>query len=191
MKLKSLAVAAVLTVTGAAFAQKDGHSQAEKRGDIFIETNAFDFEAIAKSDLIQNSGGQASRYRRFSGEMMNRRIAAALLFAAAASGCASSVYEGKHAWDEGWRRAVVVKVGQASELGGRHSSDCRYKLTPEQVASFNRFVVVSFLEMSRQRRGVLPIAANAPEPKPGDLVYANVLLCDQGGLEPRPEDRKG
>ncbi len=121
---------------------------------------------------------------------MGARVLAALLAAAALSGCASSIYEGKYAWDDGWRRAAVVRVGQASELGGRHFSDCRYKMMPEQLASFNRFVVVSFPYMSRQRRGVVPLAANAAEPKPRDLVYANVRLCDQAWIEPRVENRK-
>jgi hypothetical protein len=59
---------------------------------------------------------------------MRMGLAVALQGGLAATGCASSVYEGKYSWDDGWRKAKVVRVSQASELGSRHVSDCRFKL---------------------------------------------------------------
>jgi hypothetical protein len=122
---------------------------------------------------------------------MRARLVVSLLALLAATGCASSVYEGKYAWDDGWRKAEVVRVGQASEFGGRHFSDCRFKLERGEFSPSDRFVVVSFAYMSRQRRGVLPLAANAPEPIPGEKIYANVRRCDRTSLEPRVDASRG
>ena len=121
---------------------------------------------------------------------MRLHLAVALLAALAATGCASSVYEGKYAWDDGWRKAKVVRVSQASELGSRHFADCRYKLDRSQATPTDRFVVVSFADMNTQRLGVLPVAATGPDPIPGETVYANVRRCDKAPLVPRPDTKK-
>lgn len=93
----------------------------------------------------------------------------------ALSGCASTVYEGKYAWDQGWRQAEVVRLGAASELGGRHFSDCRYR-APQGTALAERYAVVSFRYMGRSRRGVVPVLPGASFAS-GDRVYANVREC--------------
>lgn len=100
-------------------------------------------------------------------------VAGAVL--AALSGCASAVYEGKYAWDEGWREAKVVRLAAASELGGRHSSDCRYR-APQGVAPADRYLVVSYRDMSRTRRAVVPVAP-ADSFVSGQPVYVNVREC--------------
>ena len=102
--------------------------------------------------------------------MMRPHLAVALLVGLAVTGCASSVYEGTYAWDDGWRKATVVRVSQASELGSRHFADCRFKLDQSQSSPTDRFVVVSFADMNRQQLGVLPIAASGPDPIPGETV---------------------
>lgn len=122
--------------------------------------------------------------------MIRVRLLSAILAGLAATGCASSVYEGKYAWVDGWRKATVVRVGPASELGGRHTYDCRFTLKPEQFSPSDSFVVVSFADPSRQRRAVIRLAATAPDPMPGELVYANVR-CDKAPLESRSEQRPG
>lgn len=122
--------------------------------------------------------------------MIRLHLAVALLVGLAATGCASSVYEGTYAWDDGWRKATVVRVGQASELGSRHFADCRFKLDRSQFSATDRFVVVSFTDMNRQRLGVLPVAASGPEPIPGETVYANVRRCDKAQLVPRADTKK-
>ena len=123
--------------------------------------------------------------------MIRVRLLSALLAGLTATGCASSIYEGGYAWADGWRKATVVRVGPASELGGRHSYDCRFTLKPGQFSHSDRFVVVSFADPSRQRRGVLPLVATVPNPMPGELVYANVQRCDRAPLESRSERRAG
>ncbi|MEJ7931453.1 hypothetical protein WG922_15870 [Ramlibacter sp. AN1015] len=111
---------------------------------------------------------------------MRTRLAALLAAALVATGCASSVYEGKYAWDSGWRKGKVVRVAEASQLGGRHSMDCRYKMDRQELAA-TRFVVVAVRGVSRTRRAIVPLAAGSPEPAPGDLVYAKCshLQCER------------
>jgi hypothetical protein len=81
-------------------------------------------------------------------------------------------------------------VSQASELGSRHFSGCRFKLDRSQVSPTDRFVVVSFTDMNRQQLGVLPVAASDPDPMPGETVYDNVRRCDKAQLVPRVDTKK-
>ncbi|MBL0422534.1 hypothetical protein JI739_19465 [Ramlibacter sp. AW1] len=112
---------------------------------------------------------------------MRAPLGALLTAALAVSGCASSVYEGKYAWHDGWRKGKVVRVAEASQLGGRHAMDCRYKMGPQELAG-TRFAVVAVRGAGRTTRAVVPLAAGSPEPASGDLVYANVRTCNASGL---------
>jgi hypothetical protein len=51
MKFRSIVIAATVALTGGAFAQEDHHTA--KRGGIFVETKALDFEVVAKPDSIE------------------------------------------------------------------------------------------------------------------------------------------
>ncbi len=93
---------------------------------------------------------------------------------AALSGCASSVYEGKYAWEDGWREAKVVRVGPSAGLGGRHSTDCRYGQASQPQSE--RYVVLSYRNMSRERRAVVPAPADI-DVQVGEPVYANIRSC--------------
>lgn len=64
-------------------------------------------------------------------------LAGALLL----TGCASTVYEGKYDWSEGWRKAEVVAVKTAAEMERPRFYTCVRTATPEQLAS-TRFAVV-------------------------------------------------
>lgn len=115
---------------------------------------------------------------------MDRRLfhrAAMLSVLVTIAGCASSVYEGKYAWEDGWREAEVVRIAPASELGGRHTNDCRYGHSP---APAQRYAVVSFRTVSKRSRAVVPIAADS-RLAAGDLVYANVRECAASAIVPR------
>lgn len=61
-KLKTLAIASLLAIGGAAFAAGDDHTP--KHGGIFIGGKVYDLEVIARSDVIQvyvhNHGKQAN-----------------------------------------------------------------------------------------------------------------------------------
>lgn len=95
--------------------------------------------------------------------------------AAALSGCASAVYEGKYAWAAGWRDAKVVRLAPATELGGRHSSDCRYGTgSGEDGAAL--YAVLKYRDVGRERRAVVPASADSGL-APGDAVYANIRTC--------------
>lgn len=103
------------------------------------------------------------------------RVVVCLLALFLLSGCASSVYEGRYAWDEGWREAKVVRLGAGSELGGRHSTDCRYS-DAQRARLTDRFAVLSYRHVGRERRAVVP-APLAEQLHPGERVYANIREC--------------
>ena len=92
------------------------------------------------------------------------------------SGCASTMYDGKYAWEDGWRQAKVRKIGTASELGGRTTFDCRQKLPEAQVAS-SQFVVLGLIDFARYRHQVVPVEAGHAFSK-GEEVLTNVRRCD-------------
>lgn len=111
------------------------------------------------------------------------RWAVGAVILAALSGCASAVYEGRYAWDEGWREAEVIRLGAASELGGRHFSDCRYK-APPGAAPADRYAVLSYRHMSRPRRAVVPVALGESLAQ-GEKVYVNVRDCSASTIARR------
>lgn len=81
-------------------------------------------------------------------------------------------------------------MSQASDLGSRHFSDCRFKLDRSQFSLTDRLVVVSFADMNRQQLGVLPVAASGPDTMPGETVCANIRRCDKAQLVPGVDTRK-
>jgi hypothetical protein len=99
-----------------------------------------------------------------------------LLLALGVSGCASSVYEGKYAWEDGWREAKVEKIGLAADLGDRTYFDCRHKIPPEQ-SSTGKFALLGLQHMGRHRHQIAPVSP-AREPAKGDDVLTNVRRCD-------------
>ncbi|ROZ78257.1 hypothetical protein EEB15_07410 [Ramlibacter sp. WS9] len=98
----------------------------------------------------------------------------ALLVAMVAPGCAT-VYEGKYSWSDGWRKAEVLKVGSATEIGKRQYSDCRDKNAP--APRVDRFAVLSYTEMSRKRHRVVPLQPS-DDVRVGGQVYLNLANCD-------------
>ena len=91
------------------------------------------------------------------------------------SGCAT-IYEGKYAFEDGWREAVIQKVGSASEIATPQFSDCRENLSPQQLAA-TRFALVAYQRMGRTQRNVVPLRAN-DTPTAGHAVYMNVTDCN-------------
>lgn len=101
------------------------------------------------------------------------RAMIAVLAAAALAGCASlPVYEGGRTWSEGWREGKVEKVGTASELGYRASSDCRYRDGAGGREALGRFAVIALQEAGRHRHHVAPVGPSS-EPRIGDDVLVN------------------
>ena len=103
---------------------------------------------------------------------------AAVAATAALAGCASPpVFEGGHAWNEGWREGKIEKVGAASELGYRHSYDCRYRDGGLGRDAPGRFAVVGLQSMGRHRHHVVPVAP-INEPQVGAEVLTNWRGCE-------------
>jgi hypothetical protein len=108
-------------------------------------------------------------------------LSPAVCVVAVLSGCASSVYEGKYAWDDGWREAKVLRIAAGSELGGRHTHDCRYK---KSAVPSQRYAEVAVRMAGKDRRAVVPVADDT-RLATGDAVYANVRECTASTIVPR------
>ena len=102
--------------------------------------------------------------------------ASALIAATLLSGCASTVYEGKYDWSEGWRAAEVVEVATAAEMERPRFHKCVREASPEQLAN-TRFAVVKYRQMSRTQRRAVPLGT-ADKVAPGDPVYFKEGTCN-------------
>jgi hypothetical protein len=109
---------------------------------------------------------------------MTVRALWALAAVAALAGCASTpVFEGGRAWNEGWREGKVEKVGNALELGYRHTYDCRYRNDGAGRDAQGRFAVVAVQNMGRHRHVVVPVESGK-EPAVGSEVLVNWRGCE-------------
>lgn len=91
------------------------------------------------------------------------------------SGCAT-IYEGKYAFEDGWREAVIQKIGSASEIATPQFSDCRENMTQQQLG-VSQFALVSYRRMGRLQRSAVPLRKSV-SPIAGQVVYVNVTDCD-------------
>ena len=97
--------------------------------------------------------------------------------AAVLAGCAAPVYEGKYAYDDGWRLAKVTDVGTGYALIANSTRDCREELPPEKVAS-RKFARVTFSSARVFHVDIVPVAPGSPvEPDGG--AYVNMKRCDE------------
>jgi hypothetical protein len=109
---------------------------------------------------------------------MTARVLCVLAAFAALGGCSSMpIFEGGRAWDEGWREGEVEKVGNAAELGYRHSYDCRYRSDGAGRQVEGRFAVVAVRNRGEHRHVVAPIEAGK-EPQVGAPVLVNWRGCE-------------
>lgn len=104
-----------------------------------------------------------------------------MLAVMALTGCAT-VYEGKYSWSDGWRKAEVLKVGTAGEVGRRNYSGCAGKVS-DAASSADSFAVLSYSEMGRKRHRVVALRPG-DRARAGDRVYVNLASCD-APLPPR------
>ena len=96
--------------------------------------------------------------------------------AAVLSACAAPVYEGKYAYDDGWRMANVTQVGTGYALIANSTRDCREELTPEQVAS-RKFARVTFTSARIFHVYIVPVAPDSPVKADGQ-AYVNMNRCN-------------
>jgi hypothetical protein len=75
------------------------------------------------------------------------------------SGCVT-IYEGKYAFNDGWRMARVEEVGTASTIRGAALSDCRSTATTEQLAT-GTFALLSYVDFGHLRRRIAVLPAHA------------------------------
>lgn len=99
------------------------------------------------------------------------RIGAAFL-ALALAGC-GTVYEGKYSFNDGWRKATVESVGEASEIARGATRDCRGKLTDVRL----QFARLTYSFSARMRRSAIVPVPSGVRTKPGDVAYVNPRKC--------------
>jgi hypothetical protein len=98
--------------------------------------------------------------------------------AVALAGCASNpVYEGGRAWEQGWREGKVEKVALGSEIGYRHTFDCRYRDGGAGREASGRFAVVGLSNLGRHRHHVVPVEPGK-EPAVGEQVLTRPRSCE-------------
>ncbi|WP_159273345.1 hypothetical protein [Variovorax boronicumulans] len=90
------------------------------------------------------------------------------------SGCAT-IYEGKYAFNDGWRKARVEEVGTASALRGTALSDCRNTATPEQLET-GSFALLSYADFGHLRRRIVALPAHTRF-EAGDATYVKLRSC--------------
>ena len=96
--------------------------------------------------------------------------------AAALAGCAAPVYQGKYAYDDGWRIATVRDIGRGYALISTAGRDCREELPPEKVAR-SEFARVTFTSARIFHNDIVPIAPGAKVAVDGH-AYINMSRCD-------------
>ena len=90
------------------------------------------------------------------------------------SGCAT-VYEGKFAFSDGWRKATVEEVASSTQLSGTAASDCREGASISQLRD-NRFALVAYAESGHLRRRIVVLPLQ-PRIQAGNAVYIKLRSC--------------
>lgn len=103
------------------------------------------------------------------------RVFTAVLAGVAVAGCASTVYEGKYDWAEGWRKAKVVKVQTPAEMLRPGFYTCVRNLSSEQRTT-QRFALVEYRRVSRTFRHAA-LVRQGDQVAEGDTVYVDVDDC--------------
>lgn len=117
-----------------------------------------------------------------------RRLAAGVAVLALA-GCASTPYEGKYAWSEGWRKGEVIAVQMAAQMERPRFYTCVRNASAEQLAS-TKFAVVKYRQMSRTQRRAVPLRLGATIAS-GQAVYVKVDDCGTPLVHRTPKSRTG
>lgn len=89
--------------------------------------------------------------------------------------CGCSSMRGISDYQEGWRRAVVVRVGNAKEMESSAMTDCRTSANGSELSS-SRFALLSYRVGQRRHLHIVSVQKTAVL-KPGDTVFTNILRC--------------
>ena len=91
-------------------------------------------------------------------------------------GCASpTVFEGKYAQDDGWRKGTVVEIGPANSLKRPSFYDCRAEASDAEGDM--PYVMVAFLRHGHADARAAKVPADA-QLQVGDKVYVNFKDCN-------------
>lgn len=101
--------------------------------------------------------------------------ATGMVLVAGLAGCAT-VYEGKYAFRDGWRRATVTRVVPGGLLRHTNYWECTRSLSAEQVSSKN-FTVVWYV--SAKSKQYFAVEADPTGLSAGMRVYVNIEDCAQ------------
>lgn len=102
-----------------------------------------------------------------------KKLLAALSAVALVSACAQ-VYEGRHDYEAGWRRATVLRVGLARQINEKAWPDCRSRASR---GDSQQFAYVWFGDIrSRFDRAIVAIPPGG-QLSEGEHVYVNIADC--------------
>lgn len=104
----------------------------------------------------------------------------------AVSGCAM-VYEDQFAFNDGWRKAKVEKVGSASTLDAVSASDCR-DVAPAKWRYADGFALVSYADFGHLRRRIVALPSHTRF-ETGDAVYIKLRSCSGDVAHQRASSR--
>lgn len=93
------------------------------------------------------------------------------------AGCAT-VFEGKYAFADGWRRGGVISVVSGSELERPAYWRCTRDLPADDIQQKN-YILMWYAEPGWKSYTVAEAVGNAFELRKGDPVYVNVWDCGQ------------
>ncbi len=102
-------------------------------------------------------------------------------------GCSacSTVYEGKYARDDGWRRGTVLEVATGGEIAQAGWRDCRKGLSAEALAA-HQFATVEFFGSHRKSTITVPVQKGVSL-EAGEHVYVDIADCS-AAISPRLAD---
>lgn len=92
------------------------------------------------------------------------------------AGCASTVYEGKYAFHDGWRRGTVVKVVNGAELERPGFWNCTRRMTEDERRGAD-VAVISYRRMSRSSTYAVALPSGS-RLQPEEKVYINLNTCN-------------
>ncbi|MDO9167418.1 MAG: hypothetical protein Q7U13_15055 [Rhodoferax sp.] len=99
---------------------------------------------------------------------------AAFLVTGLLSGCASSLYEGRLSWEDGWREGKITEVGQGATMAETLAENCRF--VPLIRSEGVQYVTIQYRNNSRPVWRTVPTPADSHW-KVNDLVYVNPKDC--------------
>lgn len=100
------------------------------------------------------------------------------------SGCASAVYEGRYAWEDGWRKGEILQATSVADLERPTFYECIRAAGGRRASG--QFATVKYLQMGKARYTAVPISADQVV-RPGEKVYVKLGDCSRESLAKRTD----